>query len=123
MTSHHSADEKPAPAALPMPNAALPGGPDGAGPLLPPPPGAAGGVPALPPEPGFGRGASAGRAAGCARSCGCPGAVPGTSGMSAAGAPLARIAAIGDGGGPACSALWRSDACSEELVGAGSAGD
>src|SRR5689334_2287090 len=100
-TSDHTPDERPPGAPLPEPEAALPGGPVGAGPLGPLPPGSAGtGFDALLPGVGFARGASGARVIVGARSRGCPGADPSGSGMSAAGAPLARIAAIVDAGGP-----------------------
>ncbi len=100
ITSQYSAEDRPPGAALPAPKPALPGGPNGAGPL-PPPPGAAGaGVVAPLPAPGLGRGAIVPRAARVKKIGSFAGSGADLRGISTAGAPLARIAAMTGSGGP-----------------------
>ena len=102
ITSDNGADDSPPGAAPPAPAAALPGGPDGAGPFPPPPPcPVGGGFVALASADDRALRASARRVANDSTSDGVPGPDGDVTGIRAAGAPLARIAAIGDGGGPA----------------------
>ena len=102
MTSDNGADDRPPGAALPAPAAALPGGPDGAGPFPPPPPCRVGdGLTGAGSAPDRTLRASA-RLVGTDRASGDV-TVPGDDvrAISAAGAPLVRIAAINEGGGAA----------------------
>jgi hypothetical protein len=120
-TSHHTPDEAPPAAVPPAPAQALPGGPEGAGPCPPPPP--------LPPgvclvaavsasvrEPR----ASARRVAGDMRSRAAARTDGDAVGINAAGAPLARIAAMTVRGGPGrSSTVVAAEVSSVELGGVG----
>ena len=107
ITSDNGADDGPPGAAPPAPAAALPGGPDGAGPFPPPPPcPVGGGFLAAASADDRALRASARRVANDSTSDGVPGPDSDVTGIRAAGAPLARIAAMGDGGGPAGPLVW-----------------
>ena len=100
IATHHCADDSPPDAALTPPAEALPGGPDGAGPLPPPcPTGGGFGAMAAPRDVALGssvRLVEAGRSSRDAA-----GSDADVKGMRAAGAPLARMSAMREAGGAA----------------------
>jgi hypothetical protein len=107
ITSDNGADDSPPGAAPLAPAEVLPGGPDGAGPFPPPSPCPVGGgflVAASAADRALR--ASARRVADDSRSNDVPGPDDDVTGIRAAGAPLARIAAIRDLGGAAGPSAW-----------------